>query len=68
MYVYSYTVFESSTDHDQVANLGKAIATAGILGSQALPAEARASKETHEGATFTVIGNAGALALAKHKM
>ncbi|KAL1759767.1 hypothetical protein FB107DRAFT_204430 [Schizophyllum commune] len=51
-----------------VATLGKAIATAGILGSQALPAEARASKETHEGATFTVIGNAGALALAKHKV
>ncbi|TRM58749.1 hypothetical protein BD626DRAFT_573260 [Schizophyllum amplum] len=49
----------------KVETLGKAIATAGILGSQALPAEVHAGQETHEGATFTSINNAGALALAK---
>ncbi|KAL1738155.1 hypothetical protein HDZ31DRAFT_51413, partial [Schizophyllum fasciatum] len=50
-----------------VATLAKSIATAGILGSQALPAEARADKETHDGVTFTAIGNPGALAMANVK-
>ncbi|TRM58750.1 hypothetical protein BD626DRAFT_573261 [Schizophyllum amplum] len=49
----------------KVATLGKAIARAGILGSQALPAGVRAAKEVREGATFTTLNNAAALALAK---
>ncbi|KAI0639069.1 hypothetical protein C8Q77DRAFT_1152078 [Trametes polyzona] len=48
-----------------IATLAKSIARAGILGSQGLPAEVGASKETHDGVTFTVINNPGAIALAK---
>lgn len=39
---------------------------AGFLGSSALPASVKAIQDnTPGGATFTVIGNAGAIALAK---
>jgi oxidoreductase len=38
---------------------------AGKLGSAGLPPEARASKAGKEDATFTLIGNPGAIALAK---
>lgn len=38
---------------------------AGIAGSSGLPNAARATTETPEGTKFTVIANAGAMAMAK---
>ncbi len=51
----------------QIPTLAKAICRAGILGSSALPASAGASVVTKDGASFTVISNAGATALGSAK-
>ncbi|KAF5379504.1 hypothetical protein D9615_006483 [Tricholomella constricta] len=48
----------------QISTLAKSIVAAGKLGSSALPASVRATEEGKEGTSFTVIDNAGALALA----
>lgn len=49
----------------QIGTLAKSIAFAGKVGSSGLPTAAQATKAGKEGAPFTVIGNAGAIALAK---
>ncbi|KAJ3718626.1 hypothetical protein DFJ43DRAFT_1098005 [Lentinula guzmanii] len=49
----------------KVETLAKAMAKAGSLGSASLPTVARATQEGKEGASFTVIGNPGAIALAR---
>lgn len=49
----------------QVPTLAKSIVLAGRLGSSALPAAANATKAGKEGEQFTVVGNAGAISLAK---
>lgn len=49
----------------QITALAKSVVTAGRLGSSALPASAQATQSGKEGATFTVINNPGAIALAK---
>jgi len=50
----------------QIGTLAKAMAVAGKLGSENLPASAGATKvELKDGTSYTVIGNAGALELAK---
>ncbi|THU77675.1 hypothetical protein K435DRAFT_786595 [Dendrothele bispora CBS 962.96] len=49
----------------KVADLGKAMGIAGHLGSASLPSEAKSTKENLAGKEVTVIGNAGALALAR---
>lgn len=47
----------------QISVLGKAMCRAGILGSSALPTSAKASEAGTDGARFTVISNAGSIAL-----
>ncbi|GLB41595.1 putative angiogenesis [Lyophyllum shimeji] len=47
-----------------ISTLAKSAVTAGRLGSSALPPSACARKEGKDGATFTVIDNPGAIALA----
>ncbi|KAJ3842148.1 hypothetical protein F5878DRAFT_639052 [Lentinula raphanica] len=49
----------------KVATLAKAMAKAGSLGSASLPPVARATQAGKENASFTVVGNAGAIALAQ---
>ncbi|KAF9265223.1 hypothetical protein L218DRAFT_924360 [Marasmius fiardii PR-910] len=49
----------------KVSALGKAMSVAGYLGTDNLPPQAGASKAGKEGAQFTLIGNTGALELAK---
>lgn len=49
----------------KTSELAKSIVRAGTLGSLALPKSANAKTEGKEGATFTVIDNAGSLNLAK---
>ncbi|KAG5635164.1 hypothetical protein H0H81_012176 [Sphagnurus paluster] len=49
----------------ETSELAKSIVRAGTLGSAALPKSANAKTEGKEGATFTVIDNAGSLNLAK---
>lgn len=48
----------------QISTLAKSVVAAGKLGSSVLPASAQARKEGNEGASFTLIDNAGAIALA----
>jgi len=55
----------SSSIEIKVDVLAQAMLKAGIMGSASLPAVARASQEGKDGAPFTVIGNSGAIALAK---
>ncbi|KAG8741855.1 hypothetical protein FRC12_015525 [Ceratobasidium sp. 428] len=52
-----------------VADLGRAIVTAGRLGTVNLPASAKASPgPAHEGTgAYTTVGNAGAVALSREK-
>jgi oxidoreductase len=45
--------------------LAKSLVKAGIAGSSGLPNVAQASTEILEGTKFTVIGNAGAVEMAK---
>ncbi|RDB18567.1 Oxidoreductase HTATIP2 [Hypsizygus marmoreus] len=49
----------------QISTLAKSVVAAGKLGSAALPAAAKAAKAGKADAQFTLIDNAGALALAK---
>jgi len=49
----------------QVPTLAKSMLIAGDVGSSSLPASAGATKEGTPDAPFTVIGNAGALHMAK---
>ncbi|KAF8710138.1 hypothetical protein AX14_013423 [Amanita brunnescens Koide BX004] len=49
----------------QVSTLAKSLVKAGIAGSSGLPNVAQASTEILEGTKFTVIGNAGAVEMAK---
>lgn len=51
-----------------VGVLGEAVVTAGYLGSGQLPTEAQARQVSSDGEKFTLIGNAGAIRLAKHKI
>ncbi|KAL0068349.1 hypothetical protein AAF712_004427 [Marasmius tenuissimus] len=55
----------SSSFEIKVATLGKAIANAGFLGTDKLPSQTQATEVGKEGAKFTLIGNSGALELAK---
>ncbi|KAG6909382.1 hypothetical protein DXG01_000825 [Tephrocybe rancida] len=48
----------------QISTLAKSVVAAGRFGSAALPASAQATKVGSEGASFTLIDNPGALALA----
>ncbi|KAJ3514151.1 hypothetical protein NLJ89_g2529 [Agrocybe chaxingu] len=50
-----------------VTTLGRAMSLAGKLGSEGLPANVNATKETRGTAAFTVINNAGAIKLAEVK-
>ncbi|KAJ7777405.1 hypothetical protein B0H16DRAFT_1853958 [Mycena metata] len=54
----------SSSVEIQVTTLAKSLVQAGLLGSSALPSVAGAKQAGKDAARFTVIGNAGALALA----
>ncbi|KAG7088837.1 hypothetical protein E1B28_012792 [Marasmius oreades] len=56
----------SSKVEIKVATLGKAMSVAGYLGTESLPPQAGATKSGKEGAQFTLIGNVGALELAKN--
>ncbi|CAG7848070.1 SubName: Full=Uncharacterized protein {ECO:0000313/EMBL:CCA71840.1} [Serendipita indica DSM 11827] len=47
-----------------VADLGKAVVTAGLLGTAGLPKAAQATEQPANGHKFTLIGNVGALGLA----
>jgi len=51
----------------QIPTLAKAICRAGILGSDALPAEAEAIEADADGASFNFIPNSGAIALGSTK-
>ena len=47
-----------------VADLGKAVASAGLLGTAGLPKTTEATEQPISGGKFTLIGNTGALRLA----
>ncbi|KAG0697933.1 hypothetical protein DFH29DRAFT_878356 [Suillus ampliporus] len=69
--IYGYVTgvashFTSSVEI-QVPVLAKAIMKAGILGSSGLPSTVGASKAGQEGASFTLIGNKGAIILGEEK-
>jgi hypothetical protein len=49
----------------QIGPLAKSLIKAGELGSAGLPAEAKATQAGKDGARFTVISNAGALAISE---
>jgi hypothetical protein len=49
-----------------VGELGKAVVNAGWFGSAKLPKDVNATTVQADGGSFTLIGNAGALNLAKH--
>ncbi|KAJ7886000.1 hypothetical protein B0H13DRAFT_2044504 [Mycena leptocephala] len=49
----------------KISVLAKSIVQAGRLGSAGLPSEVRATQAGKDGAPFTLIGNSGAVALAK---
>jgi hypothetical protein len=51
--------------HVQVSEVARAILRVGTLGVGALPASAHAFKAGESGKQFTVVGNAGLLALAE---
>jgi len=55
----------SSSIEINIATLAKSLVRAGQLGSEGLPPGAQATKAGKEGARYTVIGNSGALNLAK---
>ncbi|KAJ7507064.1 hypothetical protein B0H11DRAFT_2169653 [Mycena galericulata] len=55
----------SSSVEIKVATLAQSLVLAGRLGSAGLPPAAGAAQEGSDSARFTVVGNAGALALAK---
>ncbi|KDR80786.1 hypothetical protein GALMADRAFT_241225 [Galerina marginata CBS 339.88] len=57
----------SSAVEIKVSDLGRAMAHAGRLGSEALPSSVNATQEGKGDAKFTVINNAGALKLAELK-
>ncbi|KAJ6561084.1 hypothetical protein DFH09DRAFT_1316206 [Mycena vulgaris] len=56
----------SSSVEIKISVLAKSLINAGQLGSAALPPVASATSAGRDGARFTLIGNAGALALANH--
>ncbi|KAJ7102978.1 hypothetical protein C8R43DRAFT_1047469 [Mycena crocata] len=55
----------SSSLEIQISALAKSLVRAGELGSSGLPPAAKATQEGKDGARFTLINNAGALALSK---
>ncbi|KAJ7173686.1 hypothetical protein C8R46DRAFT_1189864 [Mycena filopes] len=57
----------SSSVEIKVSTLAKSLVRAGLLGSAALPSVAGAKQAGKDGARYTLIANAGALALAKDK-
>ncbi|KAJ7780281.1 hypothetical protein DFH07DRAFT_468760 [Mycena maculata] len=59
-----FSHFSSSLDI-KITTLAKSLVLAGQLGAAGLPAVAGAKQAGKDGARFTVIGNAGAVALAK---
>ncbi|KAJ7035555.1 hypothetical protein C8F04DRAFT_1182143 [Mycena alexandri] len=58
----------SSSIEIKVTTLAKSLVQAGLLGSAALPSVAGAKQAGKDGAHFTLIGNAGALALATYQL
>ncbi|KAL0057898.1 hypothetical protein AAF712_015447 [Marasmius tenuissimus] len=63
--VTGFLSYFSSSFEIKVATLGKAMANTGFLGTGKLPPQAQATEFGKEGAKFTLIGNSGALELAK---
>ncbi|KAG8697100.1 Protein fmp52, mitochondrial [Ceratobasidium sp. 395] len=68
-YITGALSYVTSALEIHVADLGRAIVTAGRHGTANLPASAKASPgPAHEGAgAYTIIGNAGAVALSREK-
>ncbi|KAK7031537.1 hypothetical protein R3P38DRAFT_2619789 [Favolaschia claudopus] len=63
--VASFGSLFSSSLRIKIGTLARSLLKAGDLGSAGLPAEAKATTVGKEGARFTLIGNSGALALAR---